>query len=92
MRKLKFDEIVFGGDTKQNVRLENSLTKKSGELLLTPIRSTISKTNTMESVRNHPSSPRMPDSPVRIYDGTLNTKSGTSVLPDISLTSPRLGV
>lgn len=29
MRKLKFDEIVFGGDTKQNIENENALTQKA---------------------------------------------------------------
>ena len=32
MRKLKFDEIVFGGDTKKNIENENNLSQKSGEL------------------------------------------------------------
>ena len=79
MRKLKFDEIVFGGDTKANITLENNMSQKSGSI--SPIRTRIDKLAMSETLGHSNISP--PGSPVKHWDDTINAKQGISILPDI---------
>ena len=41
MNRLNFDEMIFGGDTSINMKLENTLSKRSGSLKISPRLSTV---------------------------------------------------
>ena len=47
MNKLDFDQRIFGGDTFVNIKLENSLSKRSGSVKISPMRSMVKKFMTL---------------------------------------------
>ena len=76
MNKLNFDEMIFGGDTVVNIKLENSLSKRSGSMKISPMRSTVKKLLTLQT--------SMPVSPVKHWDDRTKARGGLSALPEIS--------
>ena len=81
MNKLNFDEMIFGGDTSVNMKLENTLSKRSGSLKISPMRSTVKKLLSLQASQA--------TSPVKHWDDQKKAHGGISALPEISQKSLR---
>ena len=76
MNRLNFDEMIFGGDTSINMKLENTLSKRSGSLKISPRLSTVKNLLTLQS--------SVATSPIKQWDDKKKAHGASSALPEIS--------
>ena len=76
MNRLNFDEMIFGGDTSINMKLENTLSKRSGSLKISPRLSTVKNLLTLQS--------SVATSPIKHWDDKKKAYGASSALPEIS--------